>query len=72
MKSRWVTTVAVAISVGIPNAVSPATIAASVTPIPPGTGTRPARNDAEVFTKTISPSERLPPYARKHARRHRE
>jgi hypothetical protein len=72
VRRRWVITAADATSGGIPNAVSPVIMAASVTPIPPGTGTRLARNAELVFTKTSCPNDKLEPYAIKHAPRQSE
>ena len=50
---------------GTPSATSPAVSAASDTPIPPGTGMKPAKRATMVFTRSNPANEALSPNARR-------
>ena len=66
MQSRWVIAMANAVDSSTPIAMRPAVRAASAAPIPPGTGTRPERTAADVFTRlgdAISGVDREAAYA---------
>ncbi len=64
MHRRFVSAMANAVDSSTPTAIRPAAVVASAAPMPPGTGIRPDRTPAAVFTNTTSARDRSAPYAR--------